>query len=100
MHTLNSLFNFRIPSEKAAPCMPGHYPIWIDIGENHNLIPEAIKTIRTKYTYKFDRSQQFMLYANRLDERVKKMLVSNWNDEDTCMLWSEFIGNDRHRVMY
>ena len=79
----------KIADEKSAPSVSGSVPVWIDVGDNQDLIPQAVATIRNQHFQQTEKHQQYLLYDGPMDVDFLKLC---WADPETCLHWSCFIG--------
>ena len=86
--------------ENSAPCLSGTFPVWIDIGANHQLIVSTIEIIQRQFYQDKHGGSLYLLYDDDLHEDVMKKLQSCWEDSRTCMNWRSFIGCETETIIF
>ena len=90
----------QIENEKSAPSVSGSVPVWIDVGDNHRLIPQSVETIRSQHFQQSDKHQQYLLHDEGLDAGILNDTMLCWVDSGTFLNWESFIGCEAMSVIF
>ena len=78
------------------PVVNGTVPLWIDVGDNKNLILQAVKTIRNNHFQQSEKHQQYLLHDGCLSTSILKQC---WEEQGTCFSWDHFVGCEANAVL-
>ena len=90
--------NLNIDEERNIPCIQGDQPRWIDVGNTHYLIGNALKKLKS-YTTKYSKDQTVLLYDDSLNDEMLTKINEAQGTLPMCN-WREYVGCECDAVIY
>lgn len=88
-----------IEEEKNIPCLQGDQPVWIDIGDNHDLIMDAVRRLKTDTT-KYPKQETLLLHDDTVNENILKRIKEAWGEHLPMCNWRNYVGCESDAVVY